>query len=49
MIYFKMIFKKPNDGVVRLNVFGEILYAKNFDYDDLHVNYELQLPRSTHI
>lgn len=37
---------KPEVGVMKVHVFGEILYAKNFDYDDLHVYYQLDLPKS---
>ena len=32
--------------VLKVHVIGEILWAKNFDYDDLHVYYELDLPKS---
>lgn len=31
---------------MKVHVFGEVLSAKNFDYDDLHVYYQLELPRS---
>lgn len=33
-------------GNLKLHVYGEILTAKNFDYDDLHVYYQLELPKS---
>ena len=39
-------FIQPTTGVLKVHVFGEILWAKNFDYDDLHVYYQLELPRS---
>lgn len=39
-------FKMPNIGVLKVHVFGEIVSAKNFDYDDLHVYYQLELPKS---
>ena len=31
---------------MKVHVFGEIISAKNFDYDDLHVYYQLELPKS---
>ena len=39
-------FEMPSMGVLRVHVFGEILSARNFDYDDLNVYYQLELPRS---
>lgn len=39
-------FKMPDLGVLKVHVFGEILTAVNFDYDDLHVYYQLDLPKS---
>ena len=38
--------QKPEPGVIKVHVFGEIISAKNFDYDDLHVYYQLELPKS---
>ena len=38
--------QKPEPGVMKVHVFGEIISAKNFDYDDLHVYYQLELPKS---
>lgn len=43
------IFKMPAPGVMKVHVFGEIMSVKNFDYDDLHVYYQLELPRNWHI
>ncbi len=40
---------KPSIGVIKVNVFGEIISAANFDYDDLHVYYQLELPKSEHL
>lgn len=40
-------FKMPDIGVLKVHVFGEIIKAVNFDYDDLHVYYQLELPKST--
>ena len=34
---------------MKVHVFGEVLSAKNFDYDDLHVYYQLELPRSNQL
>ena len=31
---------------MKVTLYGEIRFAKNFDYDDLHVHYHLELPRS---
>ncbi|RNA44327.1 Meckel syndrome type 1 [Brachionus plicatilis] len=42
-------FKMPLIGVMKVHIFGEILSAKNFDYDDLHVYYQLDLPKNWHI
>jgi len=42
-------FKMPEPGVMKVHVFGEIISAKNFDYDDLHVYYQLDLPKSEQI
>lgn len=39
-------FKLPATGVMKISIYGEIVCAKNFDYDDLHVYYQLELPRS---
>jgi len=38
---------KPHVGVLKIHVYGEIMSAKNFDYDDLHVYYQLELPKSS--
>jgi len=32
--------------VLKLNVFGEIVSGKNFEYDDLYVYYNVDLPDS---
>ncbi len=45
------IISNPFEFKFAPNVFGvlvcgEIVSAKNFDYDDLHVYYQLDLPRS---
>ncbi|CAF0733853.1 unnamed protein product [Brachionus calyciflorus] len=42
-------FKMPVIGVMKVHIFGEIISAKNFDYDDLHVYYQLDLPKNWHI
>jgi len=39
-------FKMPSPGVMKVHVFGEVISARNFDYDDLHVYYQLELPKS---
>ncbi len=31
---------------MKVHVFGEIVSAQNFDYDDLNVYYQLELPKS---
>lgn len=36
----------PEMGVIKVHVFGEVLKAVNFDYDDLHVYYQLDLSDS---
>ena len=38
-------FQTP-PGVLKLNIFGEIVSGKNFDYDDAYVHYRLELPES---
>lgn len=40
------LLQKPEVGVMKVHIFGEIISAKNFDYDDLHVYYQLELPKS---
>jgi Meckel syndrome type 1 protein len=42
------VFKMPEQGVMKVHVFGEIISARNFDYDDLHVYYQLDLPNNWH-
>ncbi len=32
-----------------MHIFGEIISAKNFDYDDVHVYYQLDLPKSNNL
>ncbi|CAF2742224.1 unnamed protein product [Rotaria sp. Silwood2] len=39
-------FEMPLPAVLRLNVFGEIVSGKNFEYDDLYVYYCLDLPEN---
>ncbi|XP_074641528.1 tectonic-like complex member MKS1 [Tubulanus polymorphus] len=39
-------FEMPPADVLRLVVNGEILTAKNFEYDDLYIHYFLELPRN---
>lgn len=34
----------PEPGVLRMNIFGEIVSAKGFDYDGLYVHFFLDLP-----
>ncbi|KAL9980908.1 hypothetical protein ACROYT_G009550 [Oculina patagonica] len=38
-------FDPVNLGVLRMNIFGEIVSAKGFDYDGLYVHYFLDLPQ----
>jgi hypothetical protein len=33
-------------NVLKVHLYGEIIKAANFDYDDLHVYYQLDLPDS---
>ena len=37
-------FELPPVGVLRLVLYGEIISARNFDYDDLFVRYVIQVP-----
>ncbi|UJR26255.1 hypothetical protein I4U23_007595 [Adineta vaga] len=37
-------FDTPPPAVLKLNVFGEIISGKNFEYDDIYVYYCLDLP-----
>ncbi|CAF3305940.1 unnamed protein product [Rotaria socialis] len=39
-------FEKPLPGALRLNLYGEIVSGKNFEYDELYVYYCLDLPES---
>ncbi|CAF1251705.1 unnamed protein product [Rotaria sordida] len=39
-------FEMPLPGALRLNIFGEIVSGKNFEYDDLYVYYCLDLPEN---
>lgn len=39
-------FYIPEPRVLNVHVFGEIVCARNFDYDDLHVYYQLDLPNN---
>jgi len=34
----------PEPGILRMNIFGEIVSAKGFEYDGLHVHFFLDLP-----
>lgn len=36
----------PEPGVLRMNIFGEIVSAKGFDYDGLYVHFFLDLPHN---
>ncbi|XP_064620894.1 tectonic-like complex member MKS1 [Lineus longissimus] len=39
-------FEMPPPDVLRVLVYGEILSAKNFEYDDLYIHYFCDLPRN---
>ncbi|CAF1436288.1 unnamed protein product [Rotaria sordida] len=39
-------FEMPLPAALRLNIFGEIVSGKNFEYDDLYVYYCLDLPEN---
>ncbi|CAF3353940.1 unnamed protein product [Rotaria sp. Silwood1] len=41
-------FEMPLPAALRLNVYGEIVSGKNFEYDDLYVYYCLDLPENWH-
>ena len=44
---FQFLFHfQPHAGVLKIHVYGEIISAINFDYDDLHVYDQLELPKS---
>ncbi|XP_019622108.1 PREDICTED: Meckel syndrome type 1 protein-like [Branchiostoma belcheri] len=39
-------FEMPPPGILRLNLYGEIVSARNFEYDNLHINFFLELPKN---
>ncbi len=39
-------FELPQPGVLRVNTFGEIVSAKDFEYDGLYIQYYLDIPMS---
>ncbi|XP_013384089.1 Meckel syndrome type 1 protein [Lingula anatina] len=39
-------FEMPPPDVLRMLVYGEIVSAKNFDYDNLYIHYFVELPRN---
>ncbi|XP_070571462.1 tectonic-like complex member MKS1 [Ptychodera flava] len=39
-------FEQVSQGVLRLLVFGEIVSARNYEYDNLYIHYFVELPRN---